>query len=263
MLLAVQRWSQGYLPRTQSKRFLLISFVLVAFLLVCYEFGFVAKTPIATRPLPVSWPSRPPPPPVATPSTTTTAPSAVNSPQPSSFPDYLIRGIPSTKMELYLQDPFFCDDYKMIPLAWVNDDYCDCPDNGADEPGTSACSKSRFYCVEPPNLYIPSSMVDDGICDCGPACCDEYHLAREDCLVTLNNTIYATTAIANNNDAQQTVTNNANTNNATAMMEMKVSKNNIVLMVVAGIVGLHIAGIGLGLWYMVVSQSNYRRGWVD
>lgn len=58
-------------------------------------------------------------------------------------------------------------------LSWsaVNDDYCDCPD-GSDEPGTSACPNSSFYCANVGHLpaYIRSSLVDDGICD--PECCD-------------------------------------------------------------------------------------------
>lgn len=58
-------------------------------------------------------------------------------------------------------------------LSWsaVNDDYCDCPD-GSDEPGTSACPNSSFYCHNTGHMpaYIRSSRVDDGICD--PECCD-------------------------------------------------------------------------------------------
>jgi protein kinase C substrate 80K-H len=43
---------------------------------------------------------------------------------------------------------------------------------GQDEPGTSACSAlhpaSQFYCVNKGHRgqWIPSSRVDDGVCDC-------------------------------------------------------------------------------------------------
>lgn len=35
----------------------------------------------------------------------------------------------------------------MIPIAKVNDDYCDCPEDGSDEPETNACIDGRFYCA--------------------------------------------------------------------------------------------------------------------
>ncbi len=56
---------------------------------------------------------------------------------------------------------------KPVVVERINDDYCDCAD-GADEPGTSACSNGRFYCVNAPHRpqFIPSSHVDDGVCDC-------------------------------------------------------------------------------------------------
>lgn len=51
----------------------------------------------------------------------------------------------------------------------VNDDYCDCPEDGSDEPRTNACTNSKFVCVKVmkgfPEL-IPSAWVNDGICDC-------------------------------------------------------------------------------------------------
>lgn len=54
-----------------------------------------------------------------------------------------------------------------ISYDMVNDDYCDCKD-GSDEPSTSACSDTSFYCsfykVKP--TIIPSSRVNDGVCDC-------------------------------------------------------------------------------------------------
>ncbi|CAG7838443.1 unnamed protein product [Allacma fusca] len=56
-------------------------------------------------------------------------------------------------------------------ISWskVNDDYCDCPADGSDEPSTSACMNGRFYCTKSTKHYpeyIPSSRVNDGICDC-------------------------------------------------------------------------------------------------
>ena len=47
-----------------------------------------------------------------------------------------------------------------IPINFVNDNYCDCPD-GSDEPLTSACANSVFSCGE---RKIPSSWVGDSIC---------------------------------------------------------------------------------------------------
>ncbi|KAK8959997.1 hypothetical protein KSP40_PGU000140 [Platanthera guangdongensis] len=59
------------------------------------------------------------------------------------------------------------DGSKTFPHNHLNDGYCDCPD-GTDEPGTSACPESKFYCRNigdvPQQLF--SSRVNDGICDC-------------------------------------------------------------------------------------------------
>lgn len=58
-----------------------------------------------------------------------------------------------------------------IPFSKVNDDYCDCEDE-TDEPSTSACPKSVFYCdfqyrKKPMSVNkVSSGKVNDGICDC-------------------------------------------------------------------------------------------------
>ncbi|KAH3766009.1 glucosidase 2 subunit beta [Pelomyxa schiedti] len=55
-----------------------------------------------------------------------------------------------------------------VPAARVNDDYCDCPVDGLDEPLTSACPVGKFKCANRGYIpiSIPSSFVNDGICDC-------------------------------------------------------------------------------------------------
>ncbi|KAJ3242021.1 hypothetical protein HDU81_008893 [Chytriomyces hyalinus] len=88
-------------------------------------------------------------------------------------------GIHPSKLALYSQavshDPqaqFAClDGSRSIDIKSLNDDYCDC-DDGSDESGTSACPDAVFYCTNNGHIgaEIPSSRVNDGVCD--PECCD-------------------------------------------------------------------------------------------
>ncbi|XP_014786748.1 uncharacterized protein LOC106881055 [Octopus bimaculoides] len=84
-----------------------------------------------------------------------------------------IRGVILDKMHLYFptkNNTFQCLHSKQqIPYQHLNDDFCDCNDN-SDEPGTSACQSSKFYCTFQLEGLKPqftwSSRVQDGICDC-------------------------------------------------------------------------------------------------
>ncbi|CAG8432966.1 11027_t:CDS:10 [Diversispora eburnea] len=84
------------------------------------------------------------------------------------------RGVPKSKASLYERKGpnWTClDGSGFIPYEAINDEYCDCAD-GSDEPGTSACPNSKFYCKNIGHIpaYISSSRVNDGVCD--PECCD-------------------------------------------------------------------------------------------
>lgn len=80
-----------------------------------------------------------------------------------------ILGVRSDDLLHYVADKdgmFHCiDGSDKVPMMAVNDEYCDCPSDGSDEPGTDACPNARFYC-EHSNKFLPSGKVNDGICDC-------------------------------------------------------------------------------------------------
>ena len=61
-----------------------------------------------------------------------------------------VLGIDKSKMQHYMPNDrfsFTCfTSHKKIPFEYVNDDFCDCPEDGADEPATSACRTGKFYC---------------------------------------------------------------------------------------------------------------------
>eukprot|EP00002_Diphylleia_rotans_P000605 TRINITY_DN1030_c0_g1_i1.p1 TRINITY_DN1030_c0_g1~~TRINITY_DN1030_c0_g1_i1.p1 ORF type:complete len:507 (-),score=109.10 TRINITY_DN1030_c0_g1_i1:321-1841(-) len=86
--------------------------------------------------------------------------------------DLNLRGVPKSVRSKYFEalesNHFRCfDGSKVIPKLQFNDDYCDC-DDGSDEPGTSACSQSKFWCQNKfhEGRFLPSSRVNDGVCDC-------------------------------------------------------------------------------------------------
>ncbi|KAL6262293.1 hypothetical protein P5V15_007387 [Pogonomyrmex californicus] len=60
---------------------------------------------------------------------------------------------------------------KEVDFVRVNDNYCDCPVDGSDEPGTNACNNGFFYCETSSSsrksaAKIRSYKVNDGYCDC-------------------------------------------------------------------------------------------------
>ena len=58
---------------------------------------------------------------------------------------------------------------KLIRVEQINDNYCDCPEDGSDEPRTNACANGKFICLKYLKSFprsIPSAWVNDGVCDC-------------------------------------------------------------------------------------------------
>lgn len=99
----------------------------------------------------------------------------------------LVRGIRIRDIDNYTKhhhpdQMFHCLD-KSAVIAWerLNDDFCDCPD-GSDETITNACANGKFYCTKQlrhktgrgQDVFVPTSRVNDGICDCKLDCSDEF-----------------------------------------------------------------------------------------
>lgn len=94
----------------------------------------------------------------------------------------LPRGAAPQDISLYSQEHgvFFCrsdaaetevpgaNHQQALSMAVVNDDYCDCSEDGSDEPGTAACALGKFYCANVGSIpqSVPSALVGDGVCDC-------------------------------------------------------------------------------------------------
>lgn len=85
-----------------------------------------------------------------------------------------IKGVRPEDIRFYIPNShgnFRClDQMEEHPFSRVNDNYCDCID-GSDEPSTAACPNGRFYCDYQPehllqSVFVLSSRVNDGICDC-------------------------------------------------------------------------------------------------
>jgi len=83
-----------------------------------------------------------------------------------------VRGVKVADCSKYTDgEGFACPSTKeVIPKDMINDNYCDCPGSGyeSDEPGTAACASSRFFCenIGSTAMYVRSSIVNDGRCDC-------------------------------------------------------------------------------------------------
>ncbi|PKA61232.1 hypothetical protein AXF42_Ash006129 [Apostasia shenzhenica] len=86
----------------------------------------------------------------------------------SLLPRSSFLGISPQDERYYAKTVIGCrDGSKSFSRDRLNDGFCDCPD-GTDEPGTSACPESKFYCKnvgDAPRLLF-SSRVNDHICDC-------------------------------------------------------------------------------------------------
>jgi len=69
------------------------------------------------------------------------------------FSDHILGAAPEaqkfySKQNQKNKDFFSCfTSGKLISWDKVNDDFCDCPSDGSDEPSTNACMNGRFFCT--------------------------------------------------------------------------------------------------------------------
>ncbi|KAL1560635.1 glucosidase 2 subunit beta isoform X1 [Salvia divinorum] len=85
-----------------------------------------------------------------------------------SSPSRPLIGVHPLDVKYYDAELIKCKDgSKSFNRDRLNDDFCDCAD-GTDEPGTSACPTSKFYCKNTGSTprFLFSSRVNDQICDC-------------------------------------------------------------------------------------------------
>lgn len=77
-------------------------------------------------------------------------------------------GVNPEKEYMYKVDGLVCpgNPSKKLTPEMINDDFCDCPEDGFDEPGTSACNNGVFYCANKEFFpkEISSTLVNDGVC---------------------------------------------------------------------------------------------------
>lgn len=79
-----------------------------------------------------------------------------------------LRGVKPENEHMYKQHELSCpgNPSKKLTAEMINDDFCDCPEDGFDEPGTSACNSGIFYCANKGFFpkEISSTFVNDGVC---------------------------------------------------------------------------------------------------
>ncbi|XP_055708069.1 uncharacterized protein LOC129804605 [Phlebotomus papatasi] len=151
--------------KTQKLRIAFCIVILVSFLYICYQIFYMSQLESDSSDRRVKSPSQ--------------EMQGAKGWQPSRDVERtVIRGIRSVDSHFYLpseRGTFRCiSSGQEISFGKVNDDYCDCVSDGSDEPSTNACSRGIFYCETPQvhvsgktyNRVIPSSRINDGVCDC-------------------------------------------------------------------------------------------------